>query len=657
MHSIRLMGAVGLIALILASAPNVSAAAEPSTTTIAQWPSGHSPYRPDPVMERKIQRIVSRMTLKQKVGQMVQTEIKAATPKDLRENYLGSVLNGGGSWPHLDKHATALDWAKLADAYYDAAMSEEVPDKVPPIWGTDAVHGNSNVFGATLYPHNIGLGAARDPALVGEIAKATARAVSATGVNWAFAPTLALVQDERWGRAYEGYSADPKLVRAYAKAFVQGLQGDLSKPGEVLATLKHYMGDGGTRSGINEGDNEADLATMRDVHAQGYYGGLEAGAQTVMASFSSWDDVRNGVDYGKMHSSRYMLTDLLKRHLGFDGFVVSDWDGIGKVPGCTNNHCPQAINAGIDMIMVSEDWRTLIANTTKDVESGAIPMSRIDDAVTRILRVKMRAHLFGRRPSSVRPAGRDDALRNSPLARRAVRESLVLLKNNRAALPLKAGQKILVVGKSADNLPNQAGGWSLTWQGDETGNVDFPYATSLLSAIKAKNGTGQVVYSATAEGVDLSAFDVVIAVIGETPYAESAGDIKTLSHTARYPEDVAVLRRVSGHGRPVVTIFESGRTAYIPDLLNLSDAFVAAWLPGSEGEGVTDVIFGSKGHAQPDFRGRSPFAWPGAPCPGPVQTPLFKFGYGLSYARPGVALGALPVAETRADCHDQLASK
>jgi beta-glucosidase len=588
----------------------------------ADWPHVTSAIPADARMEAKIARIVKGMSLRRKVAQMTQVEIKTVDPADIKTWQFGSVLNGGGSWPNMDKHASARDWVKMADAL-------DAQSKIPLLWGTDAVHGHSNVYGATLFPHNIGLGATHDPELVEEIGQATGKAVRATGVNWAFAPTLAVVQNERWGRAYESFSSDPQLVRAYAAAYTTGLQGDFSRPSNVVATAKHFMGDGATDHGVNEGVATASEADMANIHAQGYYGAIGAGVQTVMASYNSWTDATTGKAYGKMHGDRYLLTDVLKDKIGFDGFVVSDWNAIAQIPGCTIDHCPQAINAGIDMVMVPFDWRKFIDNTVADVQSGAIAQSRIDDAVTRILRVKMRARLFGQKPSANPYAGQASALLARDLGRRAVAESLVLLKNNNAALPLKAGAKILVVGKSADSLADQAGGWSITWQGTDTGNADFPNADSVLTAIKAANKGGSVTYSATGADVDASLYDAIIAVIGETPYAETAGDLKpgtTLSHSARYPEDLKALLAVSGKGRPVITVFESGRTVYANDLINASDAFVAAWLPGSEGKGVTDVLFGTK-----DFRGTLSFVWPATACKGAAQFPL---GYGLTYAQP-----------------------
>ncbi len=642
--------AAGVLA-VSASAGAVDPAADqahPAQSPAVDWPV-LKPARPlDAATEARIAAMVAHMSLRQKVGQMIQTEIKVATPDDLRTYYLGSILNGGGSWPYGRREASAAEWLRLSDAYYDAAMQSDAPDKIPPLWGTDAVHGHNNVRGATLYPHNIGLGAAHDVELVRKIGAAVGKAVRATGVNWAFAPTVAVVQDQRWGRTYESFSSDPAQVRAYARAYVFGLQDDPSGHGDVIATVKHFFGDGGTDAGKNEGVNTATKADMIKIHEQGYIGGLEAGALTVMASFNSWNDKAEGVDYGKMHGSRDLLTDVLKTKLGFDGLVISDWDGVGQVPGCSKTHCPQAVNAGIDMIMVSQGWKPMLEATVKDVEDGAIPVSRIDDAVTRILRVKMRAGLFGRRPSASKYAGRDEALRNSALARRAVRESLVLLKNNDHTLPLKSGKRILVVGKSADSLANQAGGWSVTWQGDQTTNADFPGAVSVLAAIRKANQGGLVRYSATGEDVRVEDYDVVIAVLGETPYAETLGDIKTLSHTARYPEDLSALNAVAGHGRPVVTLFESGRTAYVSDLLNHSDAFVALWLPGSEGGGVSDLLFKRPAKAKPghnlDFRGTTTFDWLASACPSKDAPVLFKAGYGLTYRHHGPNLA--PLAET-----------
>jgi beta-glucosidase len=629
-----------------------SVRAEDGASQLTDWPAIHSAIPQDPALERKVRKLVASMTLRQKVAQMTQAEIKSATPADVKTYGLGSVLNGGGSWPDMEKNAKASVWVKLADQYYAASMASAVHQ--PVLWGTDAVHGHGNVNGATLFPHNIGLGAAHDPELIGEIGKSVGKAVRATGINWAFAPTVAVVQDPRWGRTYESFSADPLLVRQYAKIYVEGLQGRFSTDGNVVASVKHYMGDGGTDNGKNEGLNSASMAQMINIHGQGYYGALEAGAQTVMASYNSWTDSATGTAYGKMHGSKYMLTDVLKDKLGFDGFVISDWNGIMHVPGCTIDHCAAAINAGVDMIMVPMNWKDFIDNTVKDVETGAIPESRIDDAVTRILRVKLRAHLADKRPGAAKGAGLEASMVDRPLARRAVRESLVLIKNNDAVLPLRPGSSLLVVGKSADNLSNQSGGWSRTWQGDDNVRSDYAHSDSVLEAIRAANAKGSVTYSATGKDVDASKFDVVIAVVGEGPYSESAGDIgpaSSLSHTARYPEDLAVLKAVSGKGIKVVTVFETGRPSYANDLINASDAFVVAWLPGSEGKGVTDVLFHNpSAKLAYDFRGSLSFPWPGAACPEMGHVPQFPMGYGLSYAKPASRLPQLEVAATTEGC-------
>jgi len=589
----------------------------------AAWPNVAAAYPRDPAIEARVKQILAGMTLAQKVGQMTQGEIKTVTPDDVRRYYLGSVLNGGGSWPGGNKHASAADWVALAGRYYDASMATDMAVKVPVIWGIDAIHGNSNVVGATLFPHNVGLGAAHDPALVRAIGAAVGKAVRATGIAWVFAPTLAVVQDVRWGRSYESFSSDPALVRSYGSAYVQGLQGRFGDS-SVIATAKHFIGDGGTDQGKDRGQTIASAAQMAAIHAPGYAGALGAGALTVMASFNSWKDPVAGIDYGKMHGSRPLMTDLLKERMGFGGFIVSDWNAIAEVPGCREDSCAQAVNAGVDMFMVPDKWKDFIRNTIAQVEAGAIPMSRIDDAVARILRVKLRAGLFGQRPSANANAGKQEAMQARALARQAVRESLVLLKNERHVLPLKRGARVLVVGKGADSQPIQNGGWSITWQGTDNTNAEFPVGDTILAGVRASGA--QVTYSADASGVDPAKFDAVIAVVGEKPYAEGDGDIgpaMSLRHTSRYPEDLAVLKTVRGKGTPVVTVFLSGRPLYVNDLINMSDAFVAAWLPGTEGGGVADLLF----RGRYDFRGRLPFGWPAQACPS--AKPLFARGYGL----------------------------
>ncbi len=630
----------------------------PEHTHYTDWPAISSRVAVDPALEARVQQIVASMTLAQKIGQMTQAEIKSITPAQVTKYYIGSVLNGGGSWPNRNKHAGIDDWLALADRYYDASMATDAAVRIPIIWGTDAVHGDNNVFGATLFPHNIGLGAAHDPALIQAIGAATARAVRATGVDWAFAPTLAVAQNVRWGRTYESFSSEGPLVREYARAYVTGLQGDFGDH-HVMATAKHFIGDGATRNGTDQGEARVSRTDMINVHGAGYFGAIEAGVQSVMASYNSWNDLADGINYGKMSGAGALLTGVLKEKMGFDGFVVSDWNAIGQLPGCSNASCPQAINAGIDMVMVPDDWEAFIANTIAQVEDGRIPMARIDDAVSRIIRAKLRMGLFGKRPSQRAGAGDPAALQSRELARRAVRESLVLLKNNGNVLPLKAGAKILVVGKSADSLPNQTGGWSLTWQGTDNSNADFPNGETILDGIRAAGGAAQVSYSQTAGDIDLEPFDVIVAVIGETPYAETKGDIApsaTLRHSDRHPEDLTLLETVARAHKPVVTVFVSGRPLYVNALLNLSNAFVAAWLPGTEGAGVADVLFaGKSGTGRYNFSGSLARPWPGVPCPaaeGGQATPAhwpFEPGYGLRYPSKR-DIPALPVDPTVRSC-------
>lgn len=619
------------------------------TAAAGLWPRPAITAAPDTALETRVRAIVAEMTLEQKVGQMTQADIRSVTPDDVRLYYLGSILNGGGAWPSMNMHASVDDWLKLSDAFYRASMSTDMKVKVPVIWGTDAVHGHNNVYGATLFPHNIGLGAAHDPALMQRIGRATALEVRATGITWAFAPTLAVVQNPRWGRTYESYSSDPALVRSYGTAMVRGLQGQLGSSTSVAATAKHWLGDGGTFHGKDQGETLTSEADLARTHAAGYYGALQANVQTVMVSYSSFTDTATGKNWGKMHGDAYLVGDVLKHRLGFNGLVVSDWNAIGQLPGCTNWHCPEAINAGIDLAMVPDDWKKFIGATIEDVHAGRIPMSRIDDAVSRILRVKLKTGLFNASPAAgPHPAAsvlHSAAVRD--LAREAVRKSLVLLKNDGGVLPLRRTGKILVVGKAADSLPMQTGGWSLTWQGDQTTTADYPNADTLLSALRKSLGSGQVDYSPSGAGVDVPKYRAVVMVAGEKPYAEGAGDITfpaSMRHSSRYPEDLEALSQVSGKGVPVVTVLFSGRPVAANDLINRSDAFVAAWLPGTEGKGIADLLLAqANGHRKFDFSGRLSFDWPAGDClpsKGGVQ---FRRGYGLSLAR-RTKLGRLPEA-------------
>ncbi len=667
--------AAALLAGLLALVATARAADMPSAPASAARAT--AAFAPDASQEAQIRAIVAHMTLAQKVGQMTQAEIRAITPDELRRYAVGSVLNGGGAWPNKDKHATTADWLAMADAWWDASMSTELAVKVPVIWGTDAVHGNNNVFGMTLFPHNIGLGAANDPALVERIGAAVAAQVRAAGIDWTFAPTVAVPRDDRWGRTYEGFSEDPAIVAAYAGRYVTGLQGRFDPAGRptIVATAKHFLGDGGTDLGVDQGENKAGVADLLRVHGAGYVSAIAAGVQTVMASFNSWtftgkDAAGRALAFhdAKNTGNKYLLTDLLKTRWGFDGLVVTDWDAIGQVTwvdasgktrACTTSSCPPAINAGVDMVMVPFAWKEFIAHTIASVQAGEIPMSRIDDAVTRILRVKLRAGLFrvvdgtsvATRPSQ-RPGAHDAAAAHPrELARQAVRESLVLLKNERATLPLARSGRVLVVGRAADSVADQAGGWSLTWQGTDNSNADYPDADTVLAGVREAVGADNVTYSVDAKDVDVKAFKAVVAVIGETPYAEGAGDIRrsdTLEHARRHPEDLAVLDRVAGRGVPVVTVLLSGRPLWVNREINRSDAFVAAWLPGTEGKGITDVLFRHADGGTTDFRGRLSYSWPRTACQATVNKgdahydPQFAYGYGLTYAKQHAAMGMLP---------------
>ncbi|MFG6468132.1 glycoside hydrolase family 3 protein [Roseateles sp. BYS87W] len=609
------------------AAPAAPTAPPVETGSILQaWPA-RKPVR-DPALEARVEAALKGLNLRQKVGQITQPEIRAITPDEVREYAIGTVLNGGGGWPGQNRAATPAQWRELSEKFQAAAL--QATPGIPLIWGTDAVHGHNNVRGATLFPHNIALGATGDADLVRDIGRATARAVRASGLHWAFAPTLAVVQDVRWGRTYESFGTDPALVRRLGQAAVEGLQDGLKDGRGVLATAKHYIGDGGTRRGIDQGVTQATPTDLARVHGAGYLGALDAGVLTVMASFSSWTDTAGYVEHGKMHGNATLLDDLLKQRLAFDGLVVSDWDGIGQLPGCKNDDCPAAINAGIDIVMVPFHWKTFFHNTVKAVEDGRIPMARLDDAVRRILRVKFSLAVPSAVPATV------EAMQAPELARRAVRESLVLLKHTPGLLPLKASARVLVVGAAADSLPHQAGGWSITWQGRDTTNADYPQATSLLAALRQRLGAAQVTFDADGRHSDPKQFDAVIAVLAETPYAEGEGDVRiteNLRHSRRHPQDAQLLQRVAGRGTPVVTLLYSGRPLYVNDLANLSDAFIAAWQPGSEGAGLTDVLIApAAGQPWPGFTGRLSFPWPAAPCQFSTHEakPWWPVGGGLS---------------------------
>lgn len=578
--------------------------------------------------------LISRMSLERKIAQLIQPQINSFSVEDMERYRFGSYLNGGNGGPNGQEFAPAADWLALADAMYDASVRPLANGEpvIPTIWGTDAVHGHSNIVGATLFPHNIALGAAGDADLVRRIGHATAVEIEVTGIDWNFSPTVAVAQDDRWGRTYESYSEDPEMVARLGAALIEGLQGNLADEGylgdgHVIATAKHFFGDGGTDQGVDQGDVNGDIDALIALHAVPYPAAITAGVETIMASFNSI----NGV---KMHGNRALLTGVLREQLGFDGLVVGDWNAHGQIAGCAVDNCPEALLAGLDIYMVPDDWRGLMDNLLMQVRDGTIPMARVDEAVARVLRVKYRAGLLGaaaRRPSERGAAGHFDQL-GSPehraLAREAVARSQVILSND-GILPLQAGANVLVTGSAADDIGQAAGGWTLEWQGgraDQLGRELFPNATSIWDGLRDAVTAGGGTATLSPDGSFDARPDVAVVVFGERPYAEFAGDQRDL--VFRDEEGLAQLRALRQQNIPTVAVFLSGRPLWVNRELNAANAFVASWLPGSEGAGVADVLTG----AMP-ATGRLSFSWPSA-CEGqPVNGPqgaLFARGYGRS---------------------------
>ncbi|HET7294081.1 MAG TPA: glycoside hydrolase family 3 N-terminal domain-containing protein [Vicinamibacteria bacterium] len=581
----------------------------------------------------KVKELLARMTLEEKVGQMTQAEQhQLVEESDVESYFLGSLLSGGDSDP---KTNSLQDWTDLYDRLQSRSARTRL--KIPLLYGVDAVHGHSNVEGAVLFPHNVGLGATRDPALVEEIGRVTAREVRATGIHWTFAPCVTVPRDERWGRTYEGFAEDPGLVAELGAAAVRGLQGgDLKDPLRVLGCAKHFAGDGATLWGtglvsgeapggrypLDRGDVRLSEAELKQLHMQGYVSAIRAGVASIMPSYNSW----NGE---KCTGSRRLLTEILKGELGFEGFLISDYDAIDELPGDYRADIKQSINAGMDMVMVPKRYREFYATLKDLVEKGEIPMARIDDAVTRILRAKAALGLLdpGRSPLADRSLHASfGSAEHRQLARRAVRQSLVLLKNEKRALPLaKGARRIHVAGKSADDLGNQCGGWTVTWQGQSGSPTE---GTTVLAGLRGAAGKGtEVTYARDGSGAEGA--DVGVVVVGETPYAEFKGDRADLSLDA---EDMEAIARVKKAGVPVVVVLISGRPMVLGRALEMADALVAAWLPGTEGQGVADVLYGD--HAP---TGKLPHSWPRSMDQIPVNAgdpeydPLFPYGFGLSY--------------------------
>lgn len=594
--------------------------------------------RPLASFDSQVREVLARMTLEEKVGQMTQPEQDALKElDDIRNYFVGSLLSGGNSDPKRDGVAdnSLLAWTDMYDRYQSVAMKSRLG--IPILYGVDAVHGHNNVIGAVVFPHNIGLGCTRNPRLVEAAARVTAEEVRATGIQWTFAPCVAVPRDERWGRTYEGFSESPDLAASLGVAAVRGFQqNDLSHPLSVLACAKHYVGDGGTLMGtgtfgvadggkprLDQGDARMSEAELRRIHMPGYPATVRAGVGSIMPSYNSW----NGT---KISGHKYLMTDVLKREIGFDGFLISDYNAIDQITKDYKQAIAVSINAGMDMVMVPQRYREFFDLLVANVKEGAVPQSRIDDAVTRILRVKFamgmmdkgRSQLADRKlHSTFGSAGHRQA------AVECVRASLVLLKNSRRALPLrKTARHIHVAGRSADDIGNQCGGWTIEWQG-KSGDVTTG-GTTILQAIR-NTVSKQTKVTYTRDGTNASGAQVGVVVIGETPYAEGVGDRDDLSLAA---EDAAAVENLKRAGLPVVAVLVTGRPLILEPILAKCDAVVAAWLPGTEGQGVADVLFG-------DYRptGKLSFTWPRTNAQIPVNVgdrpynPLFRYGYGLTY--------------------------
>ncbi len=598
--------------------------------------------------DAQVKELLAKMTLEEKIGQMTQPDLGGIKdPNDIAKYFIGSVLSGGNSDP---KEGNSLEaWTNMYDRLQQQALKTRLG--IPILYGVDAVHGHSNVLNAVIFPHNVGLGCTNDPKLIEEISRITAKEMRATGIQWTFAPCVTVVRDERWGRTYEGFAEEPNIASVLGAAAVRGLQGDLSSPLSVAACAKHYIADGGTvpagagqrglagdnvnfggtaragrggvRFSINAGNVPVDEATLRQIHLPPYIAAVKAGATTIMPSYSSW----NGV---KCSASKRLLTEILKDEIGFQGFLISDYSAIDQIDRDYKKAIGISINAGMDMAMVPNRWVEHITKLKELVLDGNVPMSRIDDAVTRILRVKAAMGLLdkNRSPLADRALWKDfGSAAHREVARRAVRESLVLLKNDGKMLPLsKQAARIHVAGKNADDIGNQSGGWTIAWQG-KSGAVT-PGGTTILAAIKAAaSANTQVTFSVDGAGAEGATVGVV--VIGEKPYAEGTGDNGELVLDAA---DIAAVGNVKKAGVPVVVVLVSGRPMIVTETLDKANAFIAAWLPGTEGQGVADVLFG-------DYKptGKLSFTWPRSVDQLPVNIgdktydPLLPFGYGLTY--------------------------
>ncbi len=575
----------------------------------------------DAAVSAKADTLLKSMTLDEKIGQMTQVDMAALKDKaDIEKYFLGSMLSGGNSDP---ADISAAGWAKAYDEYQSYALKTRL--KIPLIYGIDAVHGHNNVNNAVIFPHNVGLGATRNATLVEQAERVTGAEVAGTGINWAFAPCVATVRNIRWGRSYESFGETPELTAMMGAAAVRGLQGSkLSNPDSVVACTKHFIGDGGTTDGKDQGDTACDEAMLRKIHLPAYIAAIKAGTGTIMVSFSSW----NGK---KMHGNKYLLTDVLKGELGFQGFLISVWAAIDQLSDNNKNNIETSVNAGLDMYMIPEgpgkknNYVEFVGLMKELVNEGRVPMSRIDDAVARILRVKIKSGLFEHPVSDPALTALVGDPKHRAVARECVRQSLVLLKNDKKTLPLsKSIRKVVIVGKGGDDISMQCGGWTIDWQG--TMGVGMKGGTTLLAAIKqaVKPGT-EVVFSADGEGI--KGADAIIAVVGEEPYAEMFGDRKELNLSEK---DQALIEKIKPAQVPIVTVIFSGRPLILGKALESSSALVEAWLPGTEGQGLADVLFGD---VAPN--GKLPVTWPRSmeqvPYDASKGEPQFPFGFGLTY--------------------------
>ncbi|MDH6219381.1 glycoside hydrolase family 3 protein [Streptomyces pseudovenezuelae] len=609
-------------------------------------------------VKKRVADLLSRMSLEEKAGQMTQAERGAmSTPSDIASYDLGSLLSGGGSTPTPN---TAAAWAKMIDGFQ--LRTQATRFQIPLIYGVDAVHGHNNLAGATVMPHNIGIGATRDPQLAQKTGSVTASEVRATGVPWDFAPCLCVTRDERWGRSYESFGEDPALVKSM-ETVIQGLQGaangkDLKDDDKVLATAKHFVGDGGTEYGssttgtytIDQGVTKVTRQQLEAVHLAPYQTAVDRGIGTVMPSYSSLDILGDGQGPVKMHARADMINGVLKGRMGFDGFVISDWNAIDQLPGDYAAHVSTSVNAGVDMMMVPYSYKDFTTTLIAQVKAGAVTEKRIDDAVSRILAQKFKLGLFEKPYADTSNASKIGSTSHRAVARQAAAESQVLLKNANNVLPLKKNQKVYVAGSNADDLGNQTGGWTITWQGASGTNTT---GTTILQGMK--NAGGDVTYSKDASAAT-SGYDVGVVVVGETPYAEGIGDVGNGNDLALTPADQAAVDKVCAAMKCAVLIV-SGRPQLIGDRLGDIDALVASWLPGTEGDGVADVLYGKR-----SFTGQLPVTWPKSEAQLPINVgdtaydPQFPYGWGLTTKTkvPGggtTTLKALAVAAALADRH------